>query len=339
MTRRLLTLIPVVLMLVLTLRAQAPRVHELPLTPANVHWGYYDARVAPVLRIASGDRVNVQTRVAGGLQRLRLAGVAETEISESLKAVEQRVTERGPGPHPMTGPIFVEGAEAGDTLEVRLLAIGFLHDFGVNAFAPGGGVLPDDYPYAKLKLFRWPAGAARVEFGPGVTMPLAPFFGSIGVAPPPLAGRISSRPPGWHGGNLDNKDLVAGSILYLPVHLPGALLSIGDGHARQGDGEVTGTALETSLRGTFEVRLRKGQRLRWPRAETPTHYIAMGLNEDLDEATRLAVREMVDFLVAEKKMSRDDAYMLCSLAADLHVTQAVDATKGVHASLAKSFFK
>jgi acetamidase/formamidase len=339
MTRRLLTLIPLVLMLVLTLRAQAPRVHELPLTPANVHWGYYDARVAPVLRIASGDRVNVQTMVAGGLQRLRLAGVAETEIPESLKAVEQRVTERGPGPHPMTGPIFVEGADAGDTLEVRLLAIGFLHDFGVNAFAPGGGVLPDDYPYATLKLFRWPAGAARVEFGPGVTMPLAPFFGSIGVAPPPLAGRISSRPPGWHGGNLDNKDLVAGSTLYLPVHAAGALLSIGDGHAMQGHGEVTGTALETSLTALVEVRLRKGQRLKWPRAETPTHYIAMGLHEDLDEATRLAVRELVEFLMAEKGLSRDDAYMLCSLQADLHVTQAVDATKGVHATLAKALFR
>ena len=119
------------------------------------------------------------------------------------------------------------------------------------------------------------------------------------------------------------------------MHVPGALLSIGDGHALQGDGEVTGTALETSLRGTFEVRVRKGQRLRWPRAETPTHYIAMGLHEDLDEATRLATREMVDFLVAEKKLSRDEAYMLCSLAADLHVTQAVDATKGVHATIAK----
>jgi acetamidase/formamidase len=178
-----------------------------------------------------------------------------------------------------------------------------------------------------------------VEFAPGITLPLAPFFGSIGVAPPALAGRISSRSPGWHGGNLDNKDLVAGSILYLPVHVAGALLSIGDGHARQGDGEVTGTALETSLRGTFELHLRKGQRLRWPRAETPTHYIAMGLHEDLDEATRLAVREMVDFLVVARKMSREDAYMLCSLAADLHVTQAVDATKGIHASLAKSFFK
>ena len=339
MRRRLVTWILISVLGLTVLGAQAPRLHELVLTPANVHWGYYDAKVPPVLRMAPGERVRVETMVAGGLARLRLVGVAETEIPASLKAVEQAVTERGPGPHPMTGPIFVTGAEPGDTLEVRVLAIDFLHDFGVNAFSPGGGVLPDDFPYAKARLFRWPAGATSVAFAPGVTVPLAPFFGSIGVAPPPLSGRISSRPPGWHGGNLDNKDLVAGSTLYLPVHMPGGLLSMGDGHAAQGHGEVTGTALETSLRGTFEVRLHKGRRLRWPRAETPTHYIAMGLNEDLDEATRLAVRELVDFLVTEKKLSADDAYMLCSLAADLHVTQAVDATKGVHATLAKSLFK
>jgi acetamidase/formamidase len=121
--------------------------------------------------------------------------------------------------------------------------------------------------------------------------------------------------------------------------VPGALLSVGDGHAMQGDGEVTGTALETSLRGTFEIQLRKGQRLRWPRAETPTHYIAMGLHEDLDEATRLATREMIEFLVAEKGLTRDEAYALCSLAVDLRVTQAVDQTKGVHAMLPKSIFK
>ncbi len=324
---------------VAAVRTQTPRVHELPLTPEHVHWGYYDARVTPALRVASGDRVRVETMVAGGLQRLRLAGVPEADIPQSLKDVEQRVTERGPGAHPMSGPIFVESAAPGDTLEIRIVAIEYLHDFGVNAFSPGGGVLPDDYPYAGLRLLRWRPGATSVEFKPGVTLTLAPFFGSIGVAPPPLVGRISSRPPGWHGGNLDNKDLVAGSVLYLPVHVPGALLSIGDGHALQGDGEVTGTALETSLRGTFELRVVKGQRLKWPRAETPTHYIAMGLHEDLDEATKLAVREMVEFLMAEKKLSRDEAYMLCSLAADLHVTQAVDATKGVHATLAKALFK
>lgn len=321
------------------LAAQAPRTHELPLSPDHVHWGYYDSRVSPALRVASGDRVRIETMVAGGLQRLRLAGATEAEIPESLKAVEQRVTERGPGAHPMSGPVFVEGAEPGDTLEIRILAIEFLHPFGVVAFAPGGGVLSDEFPYAHFKLLRWRAGADSLQFSPNISLKFAPFFGSIGVAPPPLVGRISSRPPGWHGGNMDNKDLVAGSTLYLPVHMAGALVSFGDGHAMQGDGEVTGTAVETSLRGTFELRVRKGQRLRWPRAETPTHYIAMGLNEDLDEAAKLATREMVDFLVAEKGLSRDDAYVLCSIAADLHVTQAVDATKGVHVTLAKSVFK
>ena len=319
-------------------RAQSPRVHDLPLRPETVHWGYYDAKLPAALRVASGDQVRVETMVAGGLQRLRLAGVPESDIPEPLKAVEQRVTERGPGAHPMSGPIFVEGAQPGDVLAVRILAIDYLHDFGVNAFSPGSGVLPDEYPYAGLKLLRWSAGATSVQFAPGIVLPLAPFFGSIGVAPSPLTGRISSRPPGYHGGNLDNKDLVVGSTLYLPVHVPGALLSIGDGHAMQGDGEVTGTALETSLRGTFEVRVIKGARLKWPRAETPTHYIAMGLSEDLDEASRLAVREMVEFLMSEKKLSREDAYILCALAGDLHVTQAVDATKGVHVTMAKSLF-
>ena len=338
MTRQLAVSVVLVCGASAAVRAQAPRAHDLPLRPETVHWGYYDSKIPPALRVASGDRVRVETMVAGGLQRLRLAGVPESDIPESLKAVEQRVTERGPGAHPMSGPIFVEGAQPGDVLEIRIIAIDYLHNYGVNAFSPGGGVLPDDYPYAGLKLIRWPAGATSVQFAPGITLPLAPFFGSIGVAPPPLVGRISSRPPGYYGGNLDNKDLVVGSTLYLPVQVPGALLSIGDGHAMQGDGEVTGTALETSLRGTFELRVLKGNRLKWPRAETPTHYIAMGLSEDLDEATRLAVREMVDFLMVEKKLSRDDAYMLCSLAANLHVTQAVDATKGVHVTIAKSIF-
>jgi acetamidase/formamidase len=315
------------------------RTHDLPLAPQHVHWGYYDARLKPVLRMASGDRVRVETMVARGLERMKMAGATDAEIPASLHAVEKAITERGPGAHPMTGPIYVENAEPGDSLDVHVLSIDFLHPFGVAAFSPGGGVLPGDFPYAQLRLLRWQPGAESIEFRPGVRLRLAPFFGSIGVAPPVLSGRISSGPPGWHAGNLDNKDLVAGSTVFLPVHVPGALLSIGDGHAMQGDGEVTGTALETSLRGTIEVRLRKGQRLNWPRAETPTHYVAMGLDPDLDEAARLATREMVDFLVAEKGLTRDDAYILCSLAADLRVTQAVDGTKGVHALIAKSVFK
>ena len=315
------------------------RTHDLPLAPQNVHWGYYDARVKPALRIASGDRVRLETMVARGLERLKLAGVSDADIPESMRAVEAAVKERGPGPHPMTGPVYVEGAEPGDTLEIRLLTIDFLHPYGVAAFNPGGGVLPSDFPYAHQRLIRWQPGAKSIEYRPGVQLPLAPFFGSIGVAPPVLSGRLSSTPPGWHGGNLDNKDLIAGAVLYLPVHVPGGLLSIGDGHGMQGDGEVTGAALETSLTATIEVRLRKGQQLKWPRAETPTHYMTMGLDPDLDEATRLATREMVEYLVAEKRLSRDDAYILCSLAADLRVTQAVDGTKGIHALIPKSIFK
>lgn len=315
------------------------RTHELKLLPQNVHWGYYDARVKPVLRIASGETVRVETMVARGIERLRLAGVKDDEIPQSLKDVEKAITDRGPGAHPLTGPIYVEGAEPGDSLEVHIEAIEFLHPYGVGGFIPGGGTLPEDFPYAKFKLVRVNEKAGTGEFASGVTLKLAPFFGSIGVAPPSILGRVSSGPPGPHAGNLDNKELVVGSTLYLPVHVPGALLSIGDGHGMQGDGEVSLTALETSLRGTIRLVVRKGKKISWPRAETPTHYITMGLNEDLDQAAKMATREMIDFLVIEKGLSRDDAYVLCSLAVDLHVTQLVDQTKGVHAMLPKSIFK
>jgi acetamidase/formamidase len=161
----------------------------------------------------------------------------------------------------------------------------------------------------------------------------------MGVAPPEAAGRVSSAPPGTHAGNLDNKDLVAGTTLFIPVHIAGALFEVGDGHAGQGNGEVDITALETSLVGTFEFRVRKDLHLKAPRGETPTHFIAMGLNPDLTEALKMAVREAIDFLVTEKHLSREDAYMLCSVGVDFNVTQAVDGTKGVHAMIPKSIFK
>ena len=326
-------------LLLATAAASQAATHELKLTPANVHWGYYDARLKPVLRIASGDTVRVETMVAGGLERVEQAGVPEAEIPESLKQVERTVKDRGPGAHPMTGPIYVEGAEPGDVLEVRILGFEFLHPFGVTGFRPGSGGLPDDYPYARFRVIRFEPAAGVAEFRPGVMLKLAPFWGSIGVAPPAVIHRLSSGPPGAHAGNLDNKELVAGSTLYLPVHVPGALISMGDGHALQGDGEVTITALETSLRGTVQISVRKGKPIRWPRAETPTHFITMGLHPDLNEAARMATREMIDFLVSEKGMSRDEAYIFCSLAVDLHVTQIVDDTKGIHAMLAKSIFR
>jgi acetamidase/formamidase len=330
------------LLSVLPLYAWAPlqqRTHDLKLIPENVHWGYYDGRLKPVLRINSGDTVSVETMVARGLERLRLAGVSDKEIPESLKAVERVVTDRGPGAHPLTGPIYVEGAEPNDLLEVRVLGFEFLHPYGVSGFIPGSGTLPDDFPYTQFKLFRFNINAGTAEFKPGVTLRLAPFFGSIGVAPPPILGRISSGPPGFHTGNLDNKELVAGSILYLPVHVPGALLSMGDAHAMQGDGEVSLTAVETSVRGRVQVFLRKGKKLNWPRAETPTHYITMGLHPDLDDAAKMATREMIDYLVSERGMTREEAYIFCSVAVDLRVTQLVDGTKGIHAMVAKSIFK
>src|SRR5215475_12638613 len=319
-------------------RAQS-KTYDLKLEPKNIHWGYYDAKIPPALRIASGDTVRVETMIAGGLERLRLAGIKEEDIPESLKVIENTVKERGPGPHPMSGPIYVEGAQSGDTLEVRFISFEFLHPFGVTAFTPGGGTLPDEFPYAGLKVIRFNEKAGTGDFGGGITLKLAPFFGSIAVAPPALMGRISSRPPGPQVGNLDNRDLVAGTTLFMPVHVQGALLSIGDGHGGQGEGEVSGTAIETSLRGTIQVFVRKGKKTTWPRAETPTHYITMGLHEDLNEAARIAVREMIDFLVTEKGMKRDDAYILCSVAVDLHVIQTVDQTKGIHAMIAKSIFR
>jgi acetamidase/formamidase len=318
--------------------SQTSRTHDLKLVPENVHWGYYDPAVKPVLRVASGDTIRVETMLARGIPRLIAAGASEEEIPNSLKVVEAAVKERGPGAHPLTGPIWIEGAEPGDTLEVKIVAFDFLHPYGVSGFIPGNGTLPDDFPYAVFKLVRFNPRAGTADFAPGIRLKLSPFFGSIGVAPDPLVGRISSGPPGSHAGNLDNKELVAGSTLYLPVQARGALLSMGDGHAMQGDGEVTLTALETSLIGTVQVTVRKGKRLIWPRAETPTHYITMGLHTDLDEAAKLATREMIDFLATEKGVKRDDAYILCSLAADLHVTQLVDGTKGVHAMVAKSIF-
>jgi acetamidase/formamidase len=249
------------------------------------------------------------------------------------------VTNKGPGGHILTGPIYVEGAEPGDVLEVRIKAIKLAIPYAYNAFGPKSGYLPEDFPYAKMKIIPLDEKRMVAHFSDGVEIPLKPFFGSLGVAPPESAGRLNSAPPGIHAGNLDNKELVAGTTLYIPVHTPGALFLAGDGHAGQGNGEVDITALETSLIGTFQLIVRKDMRLRWPRAETPTHFITMGLNEDLTEATKGAIREMIDFLVTQKGLSRDDAYMLTSVAADVDITQLVDGNKGVHAMIPKAIFK
>jgi len=249
------------------------------------------------------------------------------------------VTDRGAGGHILTGPVYVEGAEPGDVLEVRIVKIEVTSPFAYNGFRPGSGFLPDDFPYARMKIIPLDRERMVAHFSDSIEIPMRPFFGSMGVAPPIGNGRISSAPPWIHAGNLDNKELVAGTTLYIPVHAPGALFLAGDGHAGQGNGEVDITAMETALTGTFQFIVRKDLHLRWPRAETPTHYIAMGLHEDLTEATKLAVRETIDFLMTEKHLSRDDAYMLASVAVDFDITELVDGNKGVHAMIPKAIFK
>ena len=221
---------------------------------------------------------------------------------------------------------------------MRIVSVRLAIPYAYNGFGPGRGFLPEDYPYPKMKIIPLDEKRMVARFAPGIEIPLHPFFGSMGVAPPESSGKFSSNPPWIHAGNLDNKDLVAGTTLYIPVHAAGALFEVGDGHAGQGNGEVDITALETSLIGTFKFMVRKDMHLRWPRAETPTHFITMGLHEDLNEATKLAVREMIDFLMTEKHLSRDDAYMLSSVAADLSITELVDGNKGVHMAIPKGIF-
>jgi acetamidase/formamidase len=313
--------------------------YQLKASPSTVAWGYYWSQAKPVLRIKSGDTVEVQTLLTSSPERLTAAGVKPEEIEAELKAIYAEVKDKGPGGHILTGPIFVEGAESGDTLEVRIRKIAYSIPYSYNGFSPRSGVLAgEDFAKGVTKIVALDTARGVARFAPGIDIPLRPFFGSMGVAPPEASGRVSSAPPGLHAGNLDNRELVAGTTLFIPVHIAGALFEVGDGHAAQGDGEVDITALETSLVGTFQFVLRKDLKLKAPRAETPTHWITMGLNPDLDEALKMAVRETIDFLAAEKHLSREDAYMLASVAVDFKVTQAVDGTKGIHAMIPKSIF-
>jgi acetamidase/formamidase len=312
--------------------------HTLNATPKTVAWGYYDAKAQPVLRVNSGDTVVVDTLITSTPKRLEEAGVPPAQVQQSLRDITDQVKDKGPGGHILTGPIYVEGAEPGDVLEVKIVSAKLAIPYAYNAFGPLRGYLPDDFPYAKMKIIPLDGQKMVARFAPGIDIPLHPFFGSIGVAPPERAGRVNSAPPWVQGGNLDNKDLVAGTTLYLPVWAKGALLEVGDGHAGQGDGEVDITALETSLTGTFQLTVRKDMHLKWPRAETPTHYITMGLNDDLNACATAAVREMIDFLMTAKHLSHDDAYMLSSVAADLHITELVDGNKGVHMMIPKAIF-
>lgn len=311
----------------------------LPASPSTVAWGYYWSKAKPVLTVHSGDTVRIQTlSTCGSTERLEEEGVAASDIPSYNADIYREVKDKGPGGHILTGPVEIAEAEPGDVLEVQILKIDLDTPFACNGFAPGRGFLPNDYPYGRSKIIPLDRERMMAKFAPGIEIPLHPFFGSMGIAPPPAAGRIDSAPPWMHAGNMDNKELVAGTTLYIPVHTKGALFEAGDGHAGQGNGEVDITAMETFLSGTFKFIVHKDQHLLWPRAETPTHYISMGFSPDLKEATTLAVRDMINFLVDQKHMSRDDAYMLTSVAVDVDITQLVDGNVGVHAMCPKNIF-
>jgi acetamidase/formamidase len=311
----------------------------LPATPQNICWGYYWVQAKPAIRIHSGDRVRIQT-VSGNPDRLLAAGAKPDEIQPELKAIYAEIpaAQRGPGGHILTGAVYIDDAEPGDVLEIRIEKITLDVAYAYNGFGPTGGFLKADFPNVRrMKVFPLDRKRNIALFAPGIEIPLHPFFGSMGIAPPGNE-KVNSAPPDVHAGNIDNKELVEGSTLYIPVHQKGALFEVGDGHAAMGNGEVDITALETSLTGTFQFIVHKGVSLKWPRAETRADYITMGFDEDLTKATEIAVREMIDFLTTEKHLSREDAYMLTSVAVDVDITQLVDGNKGAHALCPKRIF-
>lgn len=310
--------------------------HRLDATPDTVVWGYLDAALPPVLTVASGDTVTVRAWNAGTAAELppdrSVVDPAHLEVIDTVP--------KGPGNHKLTGPVAVAGAAPGDVLQVDILDVMPIEDWAFMAIRPLRGTLPaefDETHTAHARIERvGNAGAGIAHMPWGLDIEIDPFFGILAVAPPPHWGSCTSVQPRAFGGNMDLKELRAGSTLYLPVFNDGALFYAGDGHSRQGDGEVCLTALETSMEGTFRLTVRKDLDYTKPFAETETHLIAIGLDEDLDEAARKAVREMIAHVQRRTGLARHEAYMLCSLAGDLHVTQTVDGVKGCHMMLAKA---
>ena len=311
------------------------KTHILKSTVDTVHWGYFDAAVKPVLSIESGDRVTIET-VSGAPDVMPPAG-SPHKMPPELPEIHAKVPRKLPG-HLLTGPVAIKGAMPGDALEVEIEAIECRQTWGYNAIRPLSGALPGEFDEVRIVHIPMDLNRNVGVLSWGAEIPLRPFFGVMGVAPPPAWSMVSSIQPRQNGGNLDNKELVAGAKLTLPVHVPGANFSCGDGHGAQGDGEVCVTAIETALTGTFRFNLKKGQKLVWPRAETPTHQITMAFDPDLDQAAKIALREMIKLICERKNLSREDAYMLCSLAADLRVTQLVNGNNGCHCMLEKRYF-
>lgn len=305
---------------------------RLDATAETVHWGYFDAREPARLTIDSGETIVIST-VSGGDDVMPEPPLVVPDV---LRQIHAQVPCKLPG-HICTGPVFVRGAVPGDVLEVRIKDIALNYDWGYNRIRPLAGALPDDFEDEHLMHITLDREAMTGRLPWGLELPLRPFFGVMGVAPPVGWGMVSTLPPRRNGGNLDNKELVAGSTLFLPVFIEGALFSAGDGHGVQGDGEVCVTAIETGLVGTFELTVRKDMTLAWPLAETPDHVITMAFDPDLDDCVVIALRQMIDLIAARTGLARHEAYALCSLAADVRVTQVVNGNKGIHVMLAKEY--
>jgi acetamidase/formamidase len=311
-------------------RVTVPR---LDAGPDTVHWGYFDARLAPVLTIDSGDRVVVST-VSGAPELLPPPPFV---YPPSLPAIHAANGPQRFFGHMCTGPVAVRGAKAGQTLRIDIESIEPHYDWGHNVVRPLSGALPDDF--AETRVTHIPLDRARRVWRLpwGQDVPFRPFFGVMAVAPPRAWGTIPTPPPRRNGGNIDNKELVAGATLYLPIFNDGAQFSVGDGHGAQGDGEVCVTAVETGLVGTFRLTVVDDMKLEWPRAETPTHMITMAFDPDLDVCVKIALRQMIDVLGERAGLDRYQAYSLLSLAGDLRVTQVVNGNKGIHLMLDKRY--
>jgi len=301
--------------------------------PSTVHWGYFDARLAPVATIESGERV-VMSSVSGHPEVMPPPPYA---IPWALPAIHAANGKQRFFGHMCTGPVAVRGAKPGQALQVDIEAIELNYEWGYNTIRPLAGALPNDFK--EERLIHMPLDKTRMvaTLPWGQEIPLRPFFGVMAVAPPQAWGVIPTPPPRRNGGNMDNKELVAGTTLYLPIFTEGALFSVGDGHGAQGDGEVCITAIETGLIGTFRLTVRDDMTLEWPMAETPTHVMTMAFDPDLDDCVVIALRQMLDLVCARAKLDRYQAYTLLSLAADLRITQVVNGSKGVHVMLEKRY--
>lgn len=318
-------------------------------TPENVSWGWIAANRPSVLRLQSGQTVSIDTVSNQGIHTTRdpvaffgAAGIRPEQVLQDAKDIHSRLRrEEGAGSHVLTGPIHIEGAQPGDMLEVRVLDVDVRVPYGVNSTGPGWGVLPDLLGEVTPRIIKLDLERRVALLSDSVELPLAPFMGIIAVAPPPDLVRVSTKPPGPFGGNMDFRHLIAGATLYLPVFNDGALLYTGDGHGMQGDGEVDGSALEISLTPTLQVIVHKGagRTMKWPRAEDAAHYYPMGMDSDLGVALKHAVQEAVDFLQQSAGLSAAEAYALCTLSVDFRVGEAVNIVKMVYGVIPKKLFR